>query len=105
MERFYGTDDLLASVRQELMPLFDDLMRQLSAEENETALQFFGEIGRQIARACSEEDLLQPFHQLSLSAMLVLRAPVSSAAWQTIDELLARAHLISWTLSADSREQ
>ncbi|MBP1687286.1 MAG: hypothetical protein H6Q33_3429 [Deltaproteobacteria bacterium] len=108
MEHFHGTHatgDLLAAVRRELLPLLDDVMRQLTAEENEIALRFFGEIATQITRADAEEDLLQPFHQLCLSAMLMLQAPVSSVAWQTIDELLARAHLISWTLSADSREQ
>lgn len=93
------------TVRRELLPLFDELASELAAEDNAAALEFFRSIGSRIAGAQAEHELLQPFHELSLSALVVLRFPVGMAAQRTIDALLARAHLIAWTLSAEPQPQ
>ena len=84
--------------REELMPLLEQLLELVRAENEVDQAAFFGRIREGIAHTDEPDDLMGPFMELSMSAFKgFFYSPVATLL---IDRILERAQTLSTTLSA-----
>ncbi len=94
--------DPVKAVREELAPLFDQLIDILRGDQNADAATEFGQMAILLARCRTEEDLIELFvEHLALAAPIAAATGCSVQALDCIDTLLARAQQISFAFSAD----
>lgn len=94
--------DPVAYAREELAPLLRALTALAESSAQAEQQRFFASILAGIEHAREGEDLADPFMQLSMSAFMGFR--YDSAAALLLDQLLAKAQLLSESLSLDESQ-
>lgn len=94
--------DAIATVRDQLVPLADDLVDQLEADGDPDSARWFSAVRASLAGARQEEDLIMIFiEQLGPTGPLAMSAGFSFEARLKLDALLERAQEVAFAFSAD----
>ena len=95
--------DPLAYARDELSPLLEALCLLAEEDGHDDQSAFFRSIRDGVARAEDAEGLADPFMQLSMSAFMGFSFASHTA--MLLDQLLAKAQLLSETLSLEPEDR
>lgn len=93
---------MIEQVREQLLPLLDEVIESLDADRNDVVALFFAGVRTQLLNVDTEVELMAPFLQLAGTAPVVNAAGVDPHVLGKIDALLARAQELAHTLSASS---
>ena len=94
--------DAIATVRDQLLPLADELVEQLAHDGDPESARWFSAVRASLAGAQQEEDLIMIFiEQLGPTGPMAMSAGFSLDARIKLDELLERAQEVAFAFSAD----
>ncbi|MEE4301093.1 MAG: hypothetical protein V2J24_16750 [Pseudomonadales bacterium] len=94
--------DAIDTVRDQLVPLADELVEQLEADGDPDSARWFSALRASLAAAREEEDLIMIFiEQLGPTGPMAMSAGFSFAARFKLDVLLERAQEVAFAFSAD----
>ena len=98
MDESLTSPELVEQTRQQIDPLFLEVIDVLNNHQNFLPMAFFSELLIRLRQIDREVDLLHLFFELSTTAFQGFSFSQPEA--DKIDELLARCEMISFTLSA-----
>jgi hypothetical protein len=94
--------DAIAQVRDQLLPLVDDLVEQLETDTDAHSAQWFHGVRGSLLAARSEEDLIMIFiEHLGPTGPMAEMAGFGIEARLKLDALLAKAQEVAFAFTAD----